>query len=240
MILLAPAGDINPKCRQRGLQLIPSLTLRVSVGCLIPDGAEQNHRGPYHHPPLLDRQSDGRDRAGRRELRSGTRLLAENGEEQFPRRLLGGLLPLANAQIIWLYLVARRYRISLRWRAQNWRGRCVVVFGVLNALAIVLLTAACILAPLLVANIVEFLVAPLNPWLETLQRLNRFFPVFDLVIVPFILAVILSGPPLLIALFISWLWSRFELVVVARNAKAPTTIPSAAISAAASSESHSA
>ena len=77
---------------------------------------------------------------------------AEDGEEQFPRRLLGGLLPLANAQIIWLYLVARRYRISLRWRAHNWRGRCVVVFGMLNALAIVLLTAACILAPLPVAK----------------------------------------------------------------------------------------
>ena len=37
-ILLAAAGDTNPK-RQRGLQLVPSLTLRVSVGCSIPDRA---------------------------------------------------------------------------------------------------------------------------------------------------------------------------------------------------------
>ena len=40
-ILLAAAGDTNPK-RQRGLQLVPSLTLRVSVGCSIPDRAEYN------------------------------------------------------------------------------------------------------------------------------------------------------------------------------------------------------
>ena len=38
-VLLAAAGDTNPK-RQRGLQFIPSLTLRVSVGCLIPDRAK--------------------------------------------------------------------------------------------------------------------------------------------------------------------------------------------------------
>ena len=60
---------VNPK-RQRGLQLIPSLTLRVSVGCLIPDGAEhgrcpERRRARHGRTP-----SDGRrSGAGCPELR---------------------------------------------------------------------------------------------------------------------------------------------------------------------------
>ena len=42
--LLAPALDTNPK-RQLGLQINPSLTLRVSLGCPIPDRAE--YKSPH-------------------------------------------------------------------------------------------------------------------------------------------------------------------------------------------------
>src|SRR5208283_3287155 len=43
----AAAGDTNPK-RERGLETIPSFTLRVSIECLISDRAQYNGG----HPPL--------------------------------------------------------------------------------------------------------------------------------------------------------------------------------------------
>jgi hypothetical protein len=75
VILLAAAGDINPK-RQRGLQIISSLTIRVSVECLTPDRAEYRRR--FARAPdgsMIDLNSEG----GGMSNKSGTRSIGASG-----------------------------------------------------------------------------------------------------------------------------------------------------------------
>jgi hypothetical protein len=135
--------------------------------------------------------------------------------------LVGGLLPLVNAQIICLFVLARRYRISLRRRTQNCHRKFAFVFATLNALMLLSLTAACVLAPLPAADIVELVLTPLEPWFNSLARQKSLSWLTQFVVLPLLVAVVLSGPPLLLTLVISWLSSHFEWIIVDRKAPPP-------------------
>jgi hypothetical protein len=131
--------------------------------------------------------------------------------EALPGMLVGGLLPLVNAFFISLYLIAKRYRFSLRRRKQDWHGRFIVVFSAFTALALTTLLVACVFATSYVHEYAEGAFAPFEPW-------PRWFDetFFRLVFLPIFLGVVLSGPPLLLALTVGFVSSRLELVVATR------------------------
>jgi hypothetical protein len=143
---------------------------------------------------------------------------SEIGRDSVRSFLLGGLLPLVNAQIVCLFVLARRYRISLRRRTPNRYRSFAFVFAILNAVAILFLTTVRVLAPLPAADLIQFALHPLEPWFNSLPQQNSRSWLTQFVVVTLLVAVALSGPPLLVTLVISWLSSRYEWVVVDRKA----------------------
>src|SRR5262249_54954942 len=82
--------------------------------------------------------------------------------------MLAGLLPLVDAQIIGLYVIARRYRFALRRRTGTGYGVGVLVFSVFNAASLILLIAACMIAPEDFAWHLDFLFDPIGKWFRSL------------------------------------------------------------------------
>jgi hypothetical protein len=144
---------------------------------------------------------------------------------------LVGLLPLLDAQIIGVYcLIGSRYRISLRRRAPQERIGFSPILAVVNALALGIAIATCVTAPDGVIAYLDYCAQPLDPVLKSLQvDLTRDHPLAQFVLLPLVVGAILSGPPLLVALTISWVSSRYKLVIV------PKLRPALAAQAAADS-----
>ena len=67
------------------------------------------------------------------------RFLISTLQSGFHLTLLVGLLPLAEAQLIGLYLTAKRYRLTLKRRNDSYRGINVIAFSAFNAIALILL-----------------------------------------------------------------------------------------------------
>jgi hypothetical protein len=149
--------------------------------------------------------------------------------------LLTGLVPLVDAQIIGLYVIARRYRFALRHRTGTGHGVGVFVFVIFNALALIILLAACVVAPEGVADQAGIFLDPFGRWLRSLGYGPSDFeaPFFQFFVIPSYVAAVLSGPPLLLGSIFGRLVNGYELVIARRlgqesapsQARADTTEP---------------
>jgi hypothetical protein len=136
--------------------------------------------------------------------------------------LMTGLLPLVDAQIIGLYLIARRYRFVVKKRTPNGNGLGVVVFSLFNAFALIFLFALCFAAPDQLAVGLDYVFGPFGALFRSMGYEGRDFeaPYFQFFVIPLIAAMLLSGPALLLGLTIGRFTNGFELLVTLR---APTT-----------------
>jgi hypothetical protein len=137
--------------------------------------------------------------------------------------LLAGLLPLADAQIIGLYVIARRYRFTLRRRTGIGYGAGVLAFSVFNAVSLILLIAACVIAPEDIARPLDFLFGPIGKWLRSLGYTPQDFdaPRFTFFVIPSIVAAAMSGPPMVLGLLLGRWANRYELVIRRRSEVRP-------------------
>jgi hypothetical protein len=129
-----------------------------------------------------------------------------------------GLLPLLDAQIIGLYLVISRYGISLRRRTRQERVGVAPPFVAANALALLAAITACVMAPAGVMPYLEFVLWPVEMCCRSMGFQNGDFdsPFFRFFGIPLLVGAALSGPPLMVALLVGWVSSRYKLVVVSR------------------------
>jgi hypothetical protein len=137
---------------------------------------------------------------------------------------LVGLLPLIDAQIIGVYcLIAPRYRIWLRRRAPQERIGFAPTFAAVNASALVIAIATCVMAPDAVLASLAYFGEALRPLVESMQlgQESENLPIVQFVELPLFLGAIMSGPLLMLALTISWVTSRYKLVIVPRRGPAP-------------------
>jgi hypothetical protein len=129
-----------------------------------------------------------------------------------------GLLPLVDAQIIGVYcLIAPRYRIWLRRRApEEWIG-FAPIFTVLNGLALAIAIGICVMASDAAIGYLQYVGEPIGAFLESLplEREIWHHPIVRFVESSLVGAV-MSGPPLIFALTMSWLSRRYKLVIVPR------------------------
>jgi hypothetical protein len=141
----------------------------------------------------------------------------DHGGLDYNHVFLLGILPLVNAQIIGLYLLATRYRISLQRRTpQSWVS-LVPAFAVVNALALFATITTCVMAPDAVMAYLEYVLKPVEFFLLSLgfQPADHEHPMIQLA-VPLLVGTALSGPPSLLALLVSWASSRYQFVIVPR------------------------
>jgi len=132
--------------------------------------------------------------------------------------LLTGLLPLVDAQIIGLYLIARRYRFVVKKRTSGGNGLGVFVFSLFNAFALIFLFALCFVAPDQVAPGLDYVFGPFGALFRSMGYQERDFeaPYFQFFVIPLFAAMLLSGPSLLLSLMIGWFTNRFELLITPR------------------------
>ena len=137
-----------------------------------------------------------------------------------------GLLPLLDAQIIGLYLLASRYRISLRRRAPLEHGGAAPAFAAANALALVAVVTACAAAPAGVMPYLEYVLAPVDACLRSvgLEKVLYDSPWFRSFAIPTLVGAALSGPPLLLAFMLSWIWRRYMVVITPRSGPASPSV----------------
>jgi hypothetical protein len=139
---------------------------------------------------------------------------------------LVGLLPLLDAQIISVYcLIAPRYRIWLRRRAPQERIGFAPTFAAVNALALLMAIAICVMAEDAVMACLSCVGDALVPFVESMHLGQEFenLPIVQFVELPLFLGAIISGPLLMLALTISWVSSRYKLVIVPKLRPAPAT-----------------
>ena len=129
-----------------------------------------------------------------------------------------GLLPLLDAQIIGLYLVASRYAISLRRRTPQERIGVAPAFSAANTLALLATLTACVFAPAGVMPYLEYVLWPAEMCFRAMGfQIDAFdSPLFGFFGIPLLVGAALSGPPLLLAFLVGWVLSRYKLVVVGR------------------------
>jgi hypothetical protein len=156
-------------------------------------------------------------------------MFPDHGGLDYYRVFLLGLWPLVNAQIIGLYLLATRYRISLQRRTPHAWVSLVPVFAVANALALFATIAVCVMAPDAVMAYLEYVLKPVEFFFLSLgfQPADQEHPIIRLAL-PLLVGAALSGPPSLLALIFSWVSSWYRFVVVPRARPAMPATRSAA------------
>ena len=129
-----------------------------------------------------------------------------------------GLLPLLNAQIIGLWLVASRYRIALRRRTPQERVGVAPAFVAANALVLVAAIMACVMSPAGVIPYLQYVLGPVEQLFRAMGFQNGDFdsPFFRFFGISLLVGAAMSGPPLLLAFLVGWVSSGYKLVVVAR------------------------
>jgi hypothetical protein len=142
-------------------------------------------------------------------------LLPSVGTQKFPGILFIGLFPLANAQIVGLYLLASRCRISFRHRTPEERNGFAPAFVALNTLMLLASVTACLVAESKLMDYLGFSLSPFGMLLRSLglQQTDFESPFFQWTVVPICLGAVVSGPPLLVVLVLSWLLSRYKFVI---------------------------
>ena len=145
-----------------------------------------------------------------------TCFFANLAERDISLLLLGGLLPLANIVFLSLYLISKRYRISLRRQPPERRAARIGLFTALAGLELLALVLASLPAPFqfYVMGYVDVVYAPIEPWFNSFTG-ERYW-IADFVILPLFAGIVLSGLPLVLAYIVAWILSWFELVAVPR------------------------
>jgi hypothetical protein len=145
------------------------------------------------------------------------------------RFVLTGLLPLFDALIIALYLFVGCSRIVVRRRAEAGHGLGVFSFIAVTAVTLTILVAICLVWP----TTTEDAVNAYGDFLENSELIvtwaiaagyaydGRESALFVFLFRPFLLAIPLSGPPLLFGLALGWLANRYEVVITRRSEPRP-------------------
>jgi hypothetical protein len=134
---------------------------------------------------------------------------------------LAGLLPLANAALIAVYLLALRYRISLRRRSHRERIGMLPGFAIASSLALIVMIAVRVFAEEEVLQYLQFILRPVDVFLRSMGVSDRDYDgaVFRFVPMPLLLGASLSGPALLIALAVGWVSNRYRVMITQRNVR---------------------
>jgi hypothetical protein len=129
-----------------------------------------------------------------------------------------GLLPLLNAQIIVLWLVASRYQIAIRRRTRQERIGVAPAFIAASALALLAAITACVMAPAGVMPYLEYVLGPAEKLFRAMGFQTGDFdsPFFRFFGLPLLVGAAMSGPLLLLAFLVGWVSSGYKLVVVGR------------------------
>ena len=120
------------------------------------------------------------------------------------------LLPLAEAHLIGLYVLTRRYRMAIR----RIDGQFVSVFVVTSALMLLATVIVSIVQPVFIPGLAELIWGTLEGNFSVLG----FSDASAMVVLAILLGFAVSGPPLIVALTVSLVLSRFQLVVTPREA----------------------
>jgi len=139
------------------------------------------------------------------------------------------MLPLANAAIIAVYLLALRYRLSLRCRSHRERIGILPGFAIASSLALIALIVARVFAQEEVLQYLQFVLRPVDVFLRTVGFSDRDYDreVFRFVPMPLLLGASLSGPALLLALAVGWVSNRYRLMITHRKGAVPAAIEAA-------------
>jgi hypothetical protein len=130
-----------------------------------------------------------------------------------------GLLPLVNAPIIAIFLLALRYRSSLRRRSLHERVSIAPGFAVASGLALIVWLAACFFAPEGVMQYLQFVLRPVDVLFRSMGFQDRDYSseFFQFIPLPLLVGATMSGPPLVLALIFGWLSSRYQVVIIRRQ-----------------------
>jgi hypothetical protein len=129
-----------------------------------------------------------------------------------------GLLPLANALTIAIFLLALRYVSPLRRRSLQARVGIMPGFAVASALALFVWITTCVFAPDGVMQYLQIVLLPIDSLFRSLGFQDRdysseFFQFFP---VPLLVGATMSGPTLVLALLLGWLSSRYRFMIRSR------------------------
>ncbi len=131
--------------------------------------------------------------------------------------LLAGLLPLADALIVSVYLVALRYRATLVRRSRQEPARFAPAFAASCAVFLSASLAVCLCVPESYEYYPTWAAQPADHYLDRLGVSTRTeTPLLRYALRPMFLGVLLSGPPLVMAAASACVLSRFTLVVTPR------------------------
>jgi hypothetical protein len=131
--------------------------------------------------------------------------------------LLAGLLPLADAFLVGAYAVVSHYRASLVRRDPQQRARFAPAFVVCCGIFLWATLAVCLCVPESYEYYPTWAAQPVDHYLAWLGvPTTTETPVLRYAIRPMFLGVILSGPPLVMAVASAFVLSRFMLVVTPR------------------------
>jgi hypothetical protein len=126
-----------------------------------------------------------------------------------------GLLPLVNALIVAIYLLALRHRSSLRRQEQV---GIIPGFAVTSALALIGLITVCVFVPDGVMQYLQFVLLPVDVFFRSLGFQDRDYSseFFMFIPLPLLVGATMSGPPMVFALIFGWLSNRYHIVIKSR------------------------
>jgi hypothetical protein len=144
---------------------------------------------------------------------------SRHGHSEAVGILVIGLLPLANAPIIAIFLLALRYRSALRDRSLLARVSITRGFAVASALALIVCITACVFAPDGVLQYLQFVLRPVGVFLQSLGLQDRVYSseLYQFISLPLLVGAAMSGPPLVLALIFGWFSSRYRVVIIPRG-----------------------
>jgi hypothetical protein len=144
-------------------------------------------------------------------------VLPQPGGSEVYFMLMFGLLPLLDAQIIALYLTSTRYQISVRRRTELNPVGFAPAFAIANAPALLALLTAGVMVPDTVMAHLQYVLWPVAIFFHSLgfQQADYQNAVIRFA-VPLLFGAALTGPPLVFAFTVSWVWNRYQLVIAAR------------------------
>ncbi len=155
-------------------------------------------------------------------------LSASRGGQNWHYQLPAGLLPLADSFLLAVYLLLRRNRVSLRLRPEQEPGCFAVPFITTVALFLAFVILSFTYAYESFVALLRVVSDPAYPMFKSLTgvEVDMDTPVDRYVIGPIFLGVTLSAPPLIVALAIATVWSRFKVVVTPRAEDSSAASPS--------------
>jgi hypothetical protein len=155
-------------------------------------------------------------------------LSASRGGQNWHYQLPAGFVPLADSFLLAVFLLLRRNRVSLRQRPKHEPGCFAVPFISTVALFLALVILSVFYAYESFVLLLRVVSDPAYPMFKSLTgvEVDMDTSVDRYVIGPIFLGVTLSAPPLIIALAVAAVWSRFKVVVTPRAEDSSAASPS--------------